>query len=85
MSRCSICQAPKVLCTCKDEAEIVGMNEVKKKYMGGRGSSVNDAKSSGQERESKSSNGGRPATNIKLILGDCLEIMKSIPTMENLL
>jgi hypothetical protein len=32
MSRCSICQAPKVLCTCKDEAEIIGIEEVKKQY-----------------------------------------------------
>ncbi len=32
MSRCSICNAPKVLCTCKDEAEIVGIEEVKHQY-----------------------------------------------------
>lgn len=32
MSICPICQAPKVLCTCKDEAEIVGWDEVKKQY-----------------------------------------------------
>jgi len=31
MANCLICKAPKVLCTCADEAEIVGWDEVRKK------------------------------------------------------